>query len=342
MRIYNNKICVFSLVLVVSLTLAFVCGCNESQGTIGTSNSIIKNSLRDKGIEITRQGLADSDPMVRVRAIEVAAASKNKKLMYTVATMLDDKYIRTRFVAALAVGDVEFRPAQKKLQRMLKDQNENARMAVAYALYKLGGKGYYEIVERSLSNKDQTIRANAAMLLGKMKNQNATRPLYWALKDNNSGDNVRFQVLESLAMLQDKGAYKKIWTMLISAYVQDKIMGIRAMGAMGNEDAKNALLTVLDDDILEVRLAAAAQLGQLYDTTGEPFVQEVFFNNLRAGMNDYELERVNVLTALAIGQIGTESVMRYLPEFLNDKSKFVRLAAAKAVFDYENLHKSAL
>ena len=341
MRICNNRIYIFSLVLVASLTLAFACGCNETQRTAGTSefNNL---SLRAQAIEITRRGLADSDPMIRVRAIEVAAASEDNKLMYTVATMLDHNYLRIRFVAALAVGDVEFSPARKKLERMLKDEDENARIAAAYAIYKLGDKSYYEIIEKSLMNKDQTIRANSAMLLGKIADKNATKPLYWALKDINSGDNVRFQVLDSLAKLQDENAYKKIWAMLISAFVQDKIMGIRAMGALGNEDAKNALLTVLDDDILEVRLAAAAQLGQLNDTAGEPFVQEVFFNKLRTGMNDHELERVNVLTALAIGKIGTEPLMQYLPEFLNDKSNFVRLAAAKAVFDYENLHDSAL
>jgi len=342
MRICNSRIYVFSLVMVVSLALMFTCGCNESQGSAGTSKSINKGSLRTQAIEIAKLGLADSDPMVKVRAIEVAAASKNKKLMYTVATMLDSSNLRIRFVAALAVGDVEFSPAEKKLEKMLRDEDENAQIAAAYAMYKLGDKGYYDIVEKSLLNKDQTIRANSALLLGKIKDKKATTPLYWALKDNNSGDNVRFQVLESLAMLQDEGAYKKIWTMLISAYVQDKVMGVRAMGALGNEDARNALLAVLDDEILEVRLAAAAQLGQLYDTAGEPFVQEVFINNLRSSMNDYEIERVNVLTALAIGQIGTEPLMKYLPEFLNNKSKFVRLAAAKAVFDYENLHKTGL
>ena len=42
-------------------------------------------------------------------------------------------------------------------------------------------------------------------------------------------------------------------------------------------------------------------------------------------------ERVKVLTALAIGRIGTPVLVRFLPGLLQDKSKFVRLAAAKAV-----------
>ena len=51
-------------------------------------------------------------------------------------------------------------------------------------------------------------------------------------------------------------------------------------------------------------------------------------------MDKNDLERVKVLTALAIGQIGTESFKKFLPQLLPDDSKFVRIAAAKAVFQY--------
>jgi HEAT repeat protein len=50
-----------------------------------------------------------------------------------------------------------------------------------------------------------------------------------------------------------------------------------------------------------------------------------------AGLDKRDMERVKVLAALAIGQIGTKSVTKYLPELLQNESKFVRIAAAKAV-----------
>jgi HEAT repeat protein len=105
------------------------------------------------------------------------------------------------------------------------------------------------------------------------------------------------------------------------------------MGALGTTEAKNALITMLDDDVLEVRLAAAEQLGLLGDTAGQRVVLEVFAKNLTAGLDALALERVNVLTALAIGRIGTGAVARFLPRLLRDPSKPVRIAAAKAVFD---------
>jgi HEAT repeat protein len=109
-------------------------------------------------------------------------------------------------------------------------------------------------------------------------------------------------------------------------------MGVRAMGTLGGGKARDILITKLDDDILEVRLAAAEQLGRLRDKTGEPEVLDVFEKNLTAGLEDQALERANVLTAMAIGRICTPTLTKYLPGLMKNKSKSVRIAAAKAVF----------
>ena len=109
-------------------------------------------------------------------------------------------------------------------------------------------------------------------------------------------------------------------------------MGVRAMGALGTENAKNALITMLGDEVPEIRLAAAAELGKLGDTRGEIEVLDVFTKNLTADMDEQGKERINRLTAMAIGQIKTKSLNKFLPQLLNNPSKSVRLAAAKAVF----------
>ena len=143
---------------------------------------------------------------------------------------------------------------------------------------------------------------------------------------------VVYQSAEAIAMLGDERIYPKLWTMLISAYADVRVSGIGAMGKLGTPEARNALVTMLDDSVLEVRLAAAGQLGMLKDTSGERVVLDVFKKNLTAGLDKPARERVNVLTALAIGQIGTPSLVKFLPQLLKNESKFVRIAAAKAVF----------
>jgi HEAT repeat protein len=157
-----------------------------------------------------------------------------------------------------------------------------------------------------------------------------------ALRSKDSSDKVRFQAAEAIAMLKDERIlHGKLWAMVYSTFADDRVIGIKAMGALGTPKTKEILITKLDDDVLVVRLAAAEQLGRLGDKTGEPEVLDVFRKRLTAGMSPQELEHIYVLAALAIGQIRTEPLSRYLPQLLRDPSIFVRIAAAKAVFQYK-------
>ena len=204
------------------------------------------------------------------------------------------------------------------------------RMAAAYALNCLGSPQYAEFIYQQINSKDMTVRANAALLLGKTGNRSALRHLKWALSDSASDGKVQLQALESIAMLGDTSVYPKLWTRLISVYADDRIAGIRAMGALRTQQAGAALLTMLDDDVEEVRLAAAEQLGKLGDPSGEPQVRKVLEKPL-SGDATTQI-RIKILAAMAVGEIGTQSLAEFLPTLLNDPAKMVRLAAAKAVF----------
>jgi HEAT repeat protein len=91
------------------------------------------------------------------------------------------------------------------------------------------------------------------------------------------------------------------------------------------------MTTQLSDQVLEVRLVAAGQLGKLGYKTGEPEVLEVFTKNLTGGMDRQGAEQVNSLAAQAIGQIKTPELTKYLPKLMKNESKLVKLAAARAV-----------
>jgi HEAT repeat protein len=314
-----------------------VVGCDKALQTNTVSpGDVSVNSLVPEAFRIVQQGLADNDPQVRANAIEVVAATKTVPLMPKVQRLLSDQSVPVRFSAILAVGDLKYGLAENELMQLLKDNDPNVVIAAAYSLTRLARPEYLKVFQNAVATDDQTVRANAALLLGKSGDRSALtqQALWWTLRRKDSNDKVRFQAAEALAMLGDQTIYPKLWAMLISAYADDRVVGIRAMGALGTEQAKNALITMLDDGVLEVRLAAAEQLGKLQDPIGEPEVLQVFTKNLTAGLDKESLERVNVLTALAIGQIGTKPLTKYLPQLLKDESGFVRIAAAKAVFQY--------
>jgi HEAT repeat protein len=314
-----------------------VVGCDKAlQTNTVPPGDVSVNGLVPEAFRIVQQGLADNDPRVRANAIEVVVATKTIPLMPKVQRLLNDQFVPVRFLAIMAVGDLKYALAEKELMQLLKDKDQNVTIAAAYSLTKLGRTEYLKVFQNAVASDDQTVRANAALLLGKSGDRSTLtqEALWWTLRQKDSNDKVRFQAAEALAMLGDQTIYPKLWAMLISAYADDRVVGIRAMGALGTEEAKNALITMLDDGVLEVRLAAAEQLGKLQDPIGEPEVLQVFTKNLTAGLDKESLERVNVLTALAIGQIGTKPLTKYLPQLLKDESGFVRIAAAKAVFQY--------
>ena len=329
------------VVLTILRTSLFVClaasvlGCNAPlQPTPQDSGSFTMTAGRADALRIIEAALSDNTPDIRCKAIEVVASGRQVRLMPKVQRLMADEYAPVRFAAAMAVGDLEYSLGKRSLNGLLKDEDLNVVIAASYAMGKLGSVEYFQVLYKALDNSDQTVRANAALLLGKSGDRRAVESLYETLQSKDSADKVVFQAAESIAMLGDERIYPKLWTMLISAYADVRLAGISAMRALGTREARNALVTMLDDDVLEIRLAAAEHLGMLKDPTGEREVLDVFEKDLTAGLNlDREaLDRANARTALAIGQVCTPALTKYLPRFLKNESKFVRIAAAKAVF----------
>jgi len=281
--------------------------------------------------QILLEGLADIDPRVRANAVEVIAKIREVTLLPKIQRMLRDSAVQVRFVAALAIGDLNYALAKEEVTALLQDPDANVRMAAAYALTQLGQTEYFPSLRDGIASKDPIVRANAALLLGKSGRQEALPLLYWTLQQSDSTDRVLLQTVESIAMLGDARIYRKVWTRLISAYADDRMVGVSAMGALGTPEARNALVTMLDDTVLEVRLAAAEQLGKLGDPSGAKRVEEVFTGGYLLQMDPQSATRIKVLAALAIGEIGSPNLARHLPDLLQDSSQTVRLAAAQAI-----------
>jgi HEAT repeat protein len=332
----TKKICstfwAFGILLFICASLLLI-GCDK---TLHTATTLFQTepqveNLNQEALKIIDAGLADPDPQIRANTIEAIADTKQIIFMPKVQRLLDDEVVPVRFLAILAVADLEYSLAKNQIQQLLKDSDENIRIAAAYTMTRLGHLEYLTIFRNAIASEDQTVRANASLLLGKSGDKDALKLLYWVLQRKDSSDKVRFNAVEAIASLGDERILPKVWAIVYSGYADDRIAGIRALGALKTVKAKDVLITKLDDEILEVRLAAAGQLGRLNDPIGEPEVLEVFEKNLAASPEKKDVERVKVLAAIAIGQIGTENLKKFLPQLIKDESKPVRIAAAKAV-----------
>ncbi len=317
-----------------------ICGCETAPPAVYTSGNpagvTVGGGLEAQAVRIIQQGLTDSNPQVRASAVEIAAAANKREFMPYVQQLLADEYVPVRFAAAVAIGDARYKKARGDVSRLLEDSDENVRIAASYAISRLNGRAASRELYAAIKSSDPRVRANAAFLLGKTGDKSALPALYEALNDETSDDLARFNSVEAIARLGDENIYQKLWAMLISTYADDRIFGIQAMGALGTSPAKDAIETMLKDDLPEVRLAAAEQLGRLGDMVGEKVVLDALTVDVAAAADAEEKARIQTLAASATGQIRTDALKKYLPELLKNESRIVRLAAAKAILQCAN------
>lgn len=321
----------------IIFSLIVFCGCQsgpqEQRTDKNAAESFAGNDLEKQAARIIQLGLSSSHPQVRANAIEIAAGTGKPQFMAEVQRLTKDELVPIRFAAAVAIGESKYSAGKNDVAQLLKDEDENVRLAADFCLVMLGGsKSYTEQIRKAMASDDQQIRANAAFLLGKIGDRKALPLLYHAIKDEASDDRVRLNAIEAIARLNDEKIYHKLWAMLISAYIDDRVFGIRAMGALGTTQARDAILTMLKDDLPEVRLVAAEQLGNMGNMAGEKIVVDALTKDISVAPDHQAKARIQTLAALAIGQIRTPALKKFLPELLKSESQFARLAAAKAVF----------
>jgi HEAT repeat protein len=314
--------------------LTVIGGCGEEAPVSTNNTGEITDVLEAQAGRILKESLSSNNPRVRANAIEAAASipgREGRNFMPEVMRLLTDNFVHVRFAAAVAVGDTRYTPAKDRIIQLLNDSDENVQLAAVYALRKLDPRTSIRRIIEGLKSPDMKVRANAVFLAGKTGDNKAIPFLYEALRDESSDDKVRLNCIEGIARLGDERIYQKIWALLISAYADDRILGVQAMGALGSQQAKDALATMLTDDVPEIRLVAAEQLGRVGDTSGEKAVLDAL-TQTTGGTDAESRERINMLAALAIGQIHTEALEKFLPELLKNESQFVRIAAAEAVY----------
>lgn len=325
-----NKVLITAVSIVIFLTV----GCQEnqkSQNSPPRSNFDLM-SLREKANSILHQSLSSKEGIIRAHAIEVVSETGRTDLMPSIVKLLKDDKIGVRFVAAVTIGDMNYKHGALSVKPLLKNKSTDDKIAAAYTLTKMGKENLESIIVEQLRNPDQTTRANAALLIGKLGKKNAYKHLKWIINDNDSTYEVKIQATEALAMLNvDRiGTYKKLRALLVSKFADDKISGIRGMKLLNTKDSRNAIKTMLMDEMPEIRLFAAEQLGRISDYSGKNEVIN-YFTNTRPLLDEKAKVQADRLAAMAIGRIGGPELEKQLPILLRSRDKDVQLRAAQSV-----------
>jgi HEAT repeat protein len=309
-----------------------VCGCTRQEEKKTKEVSLLAQvpaeKLQTKATLVIQTSLSDTSAYMRNHAIEVAIETKQRQLMPEILKKLEDTSVAVRFTAAIAVGDMDCQTCKEQISKSLKDTDENVRIGAAYSMIRLGDKSGYPLIRDAAVSADPTLRANALLLLGKLGNKKDDLPLiHKALSDAETVDKVRIQAVDSIARLKDTEIYRsKLWPLLISKYADDRVMGIRGMGLLGTREARDAIQTMLQDDVLEVRLCAAEELGKLDDQSG--MNQLVTYFQTNPDLNQATMASGTGI--MAIGRLKAMNLTGYLDKALDSQSPYIRLAAAQS------------
>lgn len=317
----------FSIVLIA----LFAAGCAEQQAnnsTASAENTVRIQSLKPRAKIILEKGLKSENGQLRSAAIEVTVETGQKDMLPHITRLTTDPVVPVRFNATIALGDMRCLSCEKIIRKGLNDPDVNVRIAAAYSLAKLNQPQFVEMIRAAAKSSNQTVRANAALLLGKLGNPDNIELLYEVLQANDSVDKVRLQAVESIARLGDERMYRsKLWALLISKFADDRVIGIRGMGALDTAESRNAIISTLDDDVQEVRLVAAEQLARLDNKRGEEQVYLYF--QTQPDLNKTDM--ANQTAVMAIGPLNSSRLNTQLPKALDSQSPYIQLLAARSV-----------
>ena len=327
MKELNMKKLLFGIIL----TGLVVCGCTEEQAggpAVPQNKPVNVQLLKPRAVIILEQGLKSKNAYLRTNAIEIAAETKQKDQIPQIINLTTDPAVAVRFSAVVALGDMRCFSCENLIRKSLNDPDTNVCIGAAYALVKLNQPQYAEKIRAAIKSNDQTVRANAALLLGKLGDKSNIELLHEALNANDSSDKVRMQTVESIARLGDERMYRsKLWALQISKYADDRVMGILGMAALNTPESRNAIATMLADDVLEVRLTAAEQLARLNDDRGQAEILTYFQT-----FPDLNQENIaNGMAVMAIGYLKNNQINQFLTKSLDSQSPYIQLLAAQSV-----------
>lgn len=224
--------------------------------------------LRDGALQILTKASRSDRPVLRANAIEAMQMMPERALPMTRRGLVDANPA-VRFAAVVTAGMLGFESLTEDIRPLVEDANPSVRAAAMYALYRLGREINITPLAGMLAGEDPGLRSNVAMILGLMGDQSAipmlrqagTRPMPRVSEQRVAV--VRIQIAEAMARLGDEGALSSLRAGAHSTIGEVRVIAINAIGALGDEKGAAMMQVLLDNQPVEVRLAAAGAIARV-------------------------------------------------------------------------------
>jgi HEAT repeat protein len=196
-----------------------------------------------EAVDALIKALYDEDWEVRKYAANSLGIIGDQNALPYLIEILNDPDRQVRQYAAVALGKMKDERAISILLESMDDEDDNVKLISMYALENMGEKAVGPLT-KTLKDKDWRIRANAAIVLGKIGDEKAQKSLSGALKGMFNKDR--------------------------NNYVRGK--AAEALGNIGSEKAINSLTKALKDEDKYVRDKASLALQKIAKNTNKPSI----------------------------------------------------------------------
>ena len=295
-----------------------------------------------------RQAAEDRNPATRVHVMEALPLALGRDAGAMCKQALSDSSAEVRFAAAIATGNLRYKPAREKLLRLAKYKVQGAERdartycAVIYALHRLGDDSHTGELGELLFDSRQNVRASAAVVLGKMREPSAAVPLKEALaRELDHG--MRLELTRSLARCGDRRALRLLEAYTKAQFVDERVLAIQAMAELRSPMGTRVFLQLLrGDESPRVRVTAAGALARIgaenragfrYCAQAALQPQKIMRRAFRGRREatDQETASLQRLAAMAMGWSTRGEAIDVLAALMASNDGGVRVAAAAAI-----------
>jgi len=328
----------FPAAVFVSLVAMILCGCAGTPTRRG--GSVNRRELQRAAFECLKAAVHyESNPAVRVAAVEALESSTPEAGLAWIRLALRDDHPAVLFAACVAVGRLRDVASRDRVRMLLAHKDANVRVASLFAMHRLGDTSRTgRLASYLLEHEDVSVRRNTAMVLGLLGESGAIKLLARAMSEPDGG--ADHYALEALAVLGNEQARQELTFMTNQGVGEEEVFAMLALARTKDPRYRDTFLYKLSTGAhREIKLAAAQGLGMLGTAEG----LELALNSLRSARTRKgdaqdppaaQVFRMKLMALAALGAIGRVESLAPMGKMLADgRDPRLQVAAARAVLD---------
>jgi len=293
----------------------------DSSAEIRSAAYIALSTLTAEGLsgEVLARGIADASPRVRRAVASSISAETGTPLEGTLLVLLRDQDQDVRLAAIEALGRIGDPSCAEDLIRAFSDAPKHLCLAVLKAMGNLRNTRSLRFLTGFLKKPDPDLKHIAIESLGMLKDKRSVPDLIKAMDD--SDWSIRSAAVQALARIGDRRCAGALREGLKDPDDIVKKEAIRTLGALGDQAAANAMLPFLHDEHVQDEVLKSLERLGIPDLV--PFAEHFRRSNARLKCR---------LVAL-LGRLRKPGMVEFLTGILDQEFFTVRCWVAKALGD---------